>query len=350
MQILPMLIAVLMLLPACGRKGDLIIPGSVLPKAVTGLQADPRGDSVILAWSAPVENSAGEPLTGLAGYMVERAELPGDGGDCPCLFQREGYVDLELPGGAVVADGRVAWRDGSPGLKPGGRYAYKVVPVNEDGFSGPDSEVIKLRLLTLPAAPQGLTATAGNRRVVLMWESPSMDVSGAPVDTLAGYNVYRALDKDASPAIPVNPTPVQGGSFEDSGLANGQTYYYIVSALRGTEGPYTEGDAAGPVQAMPADTEPPSVPVGLRAVPGEGRVLMSWDPSPDMDLAGYVVYRRGPGESDAKELGRTGPGWITFEDAGVAPGGEYAYTVSAFDDATPSNESAASEEYSVILP
>lgn len=350
MKPLYLLLAVLMLLPACGRKGDLIIPGTVLPKAVTGLQADPRGDSIILVWSAPVENTAGEPLTGLAGYAVMRAELPEGTVDCPCLFERAGYVDLELPGGAVVSGGRVAWRDGSPGLRAGGHYAYKVIPVDGDGFSGQESPEIKVRLHTMPAAPEGLTATAGNRRVVLMWEAPAKDASGAAVDALAGFDVYRSEDRDKFPAAPVNEAPVPGGTFEDDGLTNGRTYYYMISALRGSEPPYTEGAAAGPVQASPADTEPPSVPAGLRAVPGEGRVLMSWDPSPDMDLAGYVVYRKGPGESAAKEMTRTGPGWITYEDTDVSTGGEYSYSVSAFDDATPSNESARSEGYAVKLP
>lgn len=350
MKLLTLLIATILILPACGRRGDLIIPGTVLPQAVAGLQADPRGDTVILGWDAPDKNSAGESLTDLAGFIVMRAELPSDTGECPCRFERVGYVDMEIPGKAAVAGGRVAWPDSAPGLKAGGRYAYKVIPVNLDGFSGQESPEIKVRLLSLPAAPAGLTATAGNRRAILMWEAPARDVTGAAMSGLAGFNVYRSQEKDKFTSVPLNTAPVQGGSFEDDGLFNGQVYFYEVSALRGDEQPYTEGAAAGPVSASPFDTEPPAVPTGLRAVPGEGRVLMSWDPDPDSDLAGYVVYRKGPGDAVAREIARTGPGWITYEDREVVSGGEYAYSVGAFDDAVSPNESARSDEYSVRLP
>lgn len=351
MRRLIILIAVLMLLPACGRRGDLVIPGTVLPEAPSGLMVDPRGDAVILGWGVPAKDTSGGPLTGLAGFTVMRAALPEDTGECPCQFERAGFVDMETPGkDAVVSGGRVVYSDSGPGLVPGGRYAYKVVPFNADGFSGPESNTVKVRLLGLPAEPGGLMAAPGNRGVTLTWHAPAADVSGGPVDDIAGYNVYRSMDKDAPPARPVNPAPVAGDSYEDAGLVNGTAYYYRVSALRGAEPPYTEGDPAGPVSATPADTVPPSVPTGLRAVPGEGRVLMSWDPDTEADLAGYIVYRKGPGDSEPKEAGRTGPGWITWEDAGVASGGEYTYSVSAFDDAAPANESGRSEVYSVKVP
>jgi len=99
-----------------------------------------------------------------------------------------------------------------------------------------------LVLLLVPAGalgqvPQNLDATPGNGEVSLTWEAPTLD----PEDTLACYRVYR--DTTSFPDDPQTPSeiriaevpPADGGSpsFTDSGLSNGTTYFYRVSAETG---------------------------------------------------------------------------------------------------------------------
>jgi subtilase family serine protease/flagellar hook assembly protein FlgD len=88
-----------------------------------------------------------------------------------------------------------------------------------------------------PAAPTGLRALAGDARVRLDWdESPEPDVTG--------YRVHRSTFA-GGPYAPVGLVAVP--AFDDLGLANGVTYYYVVTALdaRG-ESPHSNEAAARP--------------------------------------------------------------------------------------------------------
>jgi hypothetical protein len=75
--------------------------------------------------------------------------------------------------------------------------------------------------VSAPAAPTGLTATAGNAAVTLNWTASS----GA-----GSYNVYRSTASGQEVRV---ATGVSGTSFTDSGLTNGTAYYYEVTAVNG---------------------------------------------------------------------------------------------------------------------
>jgi glycosidase len=93
--------------------------------------------------------------------------------------------------------------------------------------------------LTPPAAPGGLHVTnEGNGQVSLAWNS----VPGA-----AGYNVYRSVVTGGG-FVRVNPGPVTGTSFTDTGLKNARTYYYVVKAL---DNAGNESAASNEVNALP---------------------------------------------------------------------------------------------------
>jgi hypothetical protein len=83
--------------------------------------------------------------------------------------------------------------------------------------SGPDT--------TPPAAPANVTATPGDTRVQLAW-TPNSETD------LAGYNVYRGTSTPVATTTPINGTsPLPSASFLDTGVTNGSTYFYVVSAL-----------------------------------------------------------------------------------------------------------------------
>ena len=71
----------------------------------------------------------------------------------------------------------------------------------------------------LPLPPAGLTAISGSAQVTLSW-MPSADATS--------YNLKRATT-DGGPYGTVANLP--GTNYVDSGLANGTTYYYVVSAM-----------------------------------------------------------------------------------------------------------------------
>ncbi len=94
-----------------------------------------------------------------------------------------------------------------------------------------------------PNAPTGITATAGNAQVALNWNT----VAGA-----TSYKVKRSLSSGTGyVALPGGTTA--STAFNDTGLTNGTTYYYQVSAANGYgDGPDSSEASATPVSTVTA--------------------------------------------------------------------------------------------------
>lgn len=103
-------------------------------------------------------------------------------------------------------------------LENGTRYSFTVAGYTADG-DGP----LSLAVLVTPLAPPGnVTAIAGDRRVTLKWEKSAGATS---------YAIYRRMTTDVEfteVAIGVLASP-----FIDTGLTNGQRYYYSIRAVAG---------------------------------------------------------------------------------------------------------------------
>ena len=69
-------------------------------------------------------------------------------------------------------------------------------------------------------------------------------------------------------------------------------YYYVVAAvdLAGNEA------YSGAIIAHVRDVIPPKPPTNLKTETDSGKVMLRWDPSPDNDLMGYVIYKVIEGE------------------------------------------------------
>ena len=106
--------------------------------------------------------------------------------------------------------------------------AYPAIPTNGGGTP------------TVPSAPAGLTATAGNAQVTLSWAA----ASGA-----TGYNVKRATTS-GGPYTTV-ASGVTATSYTNTGLTNGTPYYYVVSAVNSAG----EGANSTQVTATPSGGE-----------------------------------------------------------------------------------------------
>jgi len=131
--------------------------------------------------------------------------------------------------GVVSAQGTVTW-------------TMSRVPVEESG--GGLVPLVGFQLLVTgediaPAAPTGVTATAGSGQVGLSWSASS----GAN-----SYSVYRSTTSGSGYALQANGLSVT--SYTDSNVTAGTTYYYVVTASKSS--PAAESGYSAEVSATPA--------------------------------------------------------------------------------------------------
>ncbi|MCB1055456.1 MAG: endonuclease [Acidobacteria bacterium] len=186
---------------------------------------------------------------------------------------------------------------------------------------------------TPPAAPTGLLASATNGGAELSWL-----VNGEP--DLAGYDVYRSTTS-GGPYDRVNGALVGTNAYTDSGLVNGTTYYYVVTAVdtSSNESVASSQVAVTPDGGLP-DTTPPAAPTGLAATAGDGQIGLSWNANGESDLAGYDLYRATAAGGPYARVNGALIGASGYTDTGLTNGTTYYYVVTAVD--TSSNESADS--------
>jgi hypothetical protein len=179
------------------------------PNAPTGLNAVPGTNVVSLSWTA-----AGGGLP--TGYNVKRSTSSGG------PFSTIGTTTVPT----------VTYDDAVLG---GQTYYYVVSAVNGVGESSNSAYASATPILAAPEAPGGLSAVAGDASVSLSWSASEFATS---------YDVKRAANL-AGPYSPLGTTAAL--TYDDTGLANGATYYYVVSAT-GAGG--SSADTA-PVDATP---------------------------------------------------------------------------------------------------
>lgn len=189
-------------------------------------------------------------------------------------------------------------------------YTYHVIALDA---AGNESDPASMTLSTLadtqsPTAPDDFTATPALSSVQLNWSASTDNVD------VTGYE----LSRDGSVI-----TTATGLSYTDNDLPPATPYTYIVRALDGS------GNASEPVQISTstlADTQKPTAPTVLEALPGLFSVSLSWNASSDnLGVTGYQIKRNGA-------LLATVPG-TGYADSGLAAETTYTYEVLAIDAA-----------------
>ena len=257
------------------------------PTAPQDLTATAGSDQVILNWST---------VAGAASYHVKRAITSGGP-----------YATMANPTGGTYTDPQAF----------GGATYYYVVSALTAGAESPNSaQVSALFALPAPPTPAGLSASATGTQVGLTWAASNGAMS---------YNIKRATTS-GGPYTTVGSSFIP--SYTNTGLENGATYFYVVSAVN-SGGESTDSSET-------SATTSPAAPTSLTVVSGPAQVTLNWSAS--AGASSYIVKRSTT--SGVPYTTIASPVSASFIDSGLSSSSTYFYVVSAMNAAGGSIDSS----------
>ena len=124
-------------------------------------------------------------------------------------------------------------------------FAVGTVPAGYGYVLSASNGVLSVTVVVAPGTPTGLAATAGNGQVGLSWTASSGATS---------YNVKRSTTSGTGYTTIINTSAL---SYNDTGIINETTYYYVVSAVNvAGESANSSQANATPSPSIPAVTSP----------------------------------------------------------------------------------------------
>lgn len=320
-----------------GRKGPISPfspPASVMtlpppepPVAVSAAASGSR--AVTVTWDR-------SPSEDVAAYRVERSPAG-----------EENYITVGTVSGTACVDG------GTPAstLQDSAAYLYRVIALNSVDSQSQPSATASVTTLPPPQTVKGLKATSHEVRCVpLTWDaSPEPDV--------VRYDIYQARDPGgpfnlAGSAQGLKATSFMAGGGNPGNLEDEGKYCFSVRAVNAVTAESADSEI---VQAVTRDI-PPEVSqiTAVSARPRE--VPLSWQPSPDVTVTGYELWRAIAGSDDWAQVARiNGRESVSYLDRGgekdpaklgqLKDGTEYLYRLIAFN--TANVRSSASEPVAV---
>jgi fibronectin type 3 domain-containing protein len=344
----------------CGAPGDPVPPTPPVPAAIADLTAQQDGDGMQLSFTLPTSSIAGEKLPAPPAVEILRGDLKPNGLPDSKSFR----VVYTIPG-ALVDEYRFAGHmrftdpiaPGETKAHPGGTVAYIVRTRASQKRTSADSNVVSIRVFSVPERIASVEARVTESAIELSWPVPAHTSSGDPLPAVTGYRIYRS-EISASAGTSSTQVLSQGkgeahssplatsetNRYRDTSFTFDQTYVYIVRSYFQVEGKELESSDSQPLTVTPRDTFPPAAPQVVVAVPPHCSaadalyVELSWSIGVETDLAGYNVYRSEQEDTRGQLLT---PALLvpTYRDASVQSGRKYWYTVTAVDRA--GNESSS---------
>jgi titin len=265
------------------------------PSQPRNIAATAGQSTATVSWDAPADNG-GVPITG---YLVEYHD--GDGL----------WVATSTASGTATT---------ITGLSTGITYSFRVSAENSEGY-GAFSGTSTAATYTVPDAPTGVSATAGNAQLAVTWTAPASNGGATITDYLVEYNSgsgWATFTDGVSTSTTATIT----------GLTNGTAYQVRVSAIN-VAGTGTGSNASAARTPRTVAT----APINFTATPGNGQVELSWTaPASDGGAAitDYFVYYL---VNPSTVLSVSSAGATSYTVTGLTNGGSYDFRVHAVNAA-----------------
>jgi fibronectin type 3 domain-containing protein len=246
------------------------------PAAPTGLVATPGNAQVSLTWSSSAT---------AANYRVKRSTTSGG------------------PYSNIATNAATSFTDST--VLNGTTYYYVVSAVNVIGESSDSTEASATPQLPLPSTPTGLNATASSGQVALSWTASTGGTNYIVKSSTVNNGLYNNIATNATT------------HYTNSGLVNGTTYYYVVSAVNAA------GESANSAQVSATPQIP--APTGLSAVATNAQVSLNWTAS--AGATNYITKRSTINGGPYTDIATNAS--TSYVNTGLVNGVTYFYVVSA---------------------
>ncbi len=205
-------------------------------------------------------------------------------------------------------------------MKETGTHGYRVSAVDSSDLESPSSEAGLAEIVAFGSPPHGLGVSE--------WLGTTVTLSWKVTDGGRGCWVFRSTIPGVYADLPLNALPLndpvgQDIIYQDSGLTEGVTYYYVV-----TQGPGGKGTSPSNRVDFLAGR-----PQSVANVSGEIRdchVVVHWNPNGEGDVVGYNIYD-GTGHSGTIPLMASVEHDTMWVDPAVDDSLEHYFWVTAVD-------------------
>ncbi len=318
--------------------------GGVAPPTASNTQFHSGSSSALLGTVQPGTEPNGDS------NLAQTVAVPSSGKTTLSFWYRPGTADDICSGSSCAFDWQEAqirntsgqtlasvfksnsnsqtWTQASFDMTPyAGQNVVLWFNVHQDGSSPPDDtwmylDDVSLLQPSVPGAPTGVSATAGNGSATVKWTAPSSDGGSA----ITKYTVTPFIGSTAQTPVTVTGSP-PATSTTVTGLTNGTAYTFTVSAANANG----TGPASSPSNAVTPNTLP-GAPTGVSATAGNGSATVSWTAPASNGGSVITSYTVTPyiGSTAQTPVTVTGsPPATSTTVIGLTNGTSYTFTVSA---------------------
>lgn len=285
------------------------------PSGVRGLAGD---RTVLLSWNPPADLAGGT----LSSYRIE--------------YQVGSGTDWLVH---TASTGITATQQVIVNLVNGTSYRFRVAAITQLGVGVPSQATADVIPYTVPGAPLGLFAAAGNGTASLAWQPPAGDGGRRVV----GYRIEASAQSGWYELVANTGTSTT--TFTATGLVNGMTYLFRVAAIN-TAGAGANSVGSNPV--IPAGRA--AAPVQIFGTTGVGSIGLTWQAPTNtggLPITSYVVRWSGDGGVTWRSSDTGGPS-LSFTILAVASPSTTAVQVAAVTAAGRGAWSAAVAQPSAV--